>query len=504
MLQPCSGQEVASKEERKTMRTLLLSLALVMIGLIILIAVLTLVHPAFRNVRKKRLREWIQGSASIEVSKIEIKRGQREQQQSLTKPQAAPTMKKAAASNGQRFSHLHCPRCKCLVPTGASFCFQCGALLDASGTGKQPPLNKPSSSAKGTPTAPAGNPAATKPAPSSVPVTLQPSSMSTTRDEPTVQLTAGQTEGGQTEEMPIVSSSQVQPLSGRHLNMAVGSLSHPGIKRQHKPNEDSLFAAQGMQLQNSQPQFVGLFIVADGMGGHMFGQEASRLSIQTMIDWILPRVFGCRELSKADFKQLLADGVRAANQVIYQQNMAHCTEMGTTITAALIVDKLAFVANVGDSRTYLYRDVAGLRKITTDHSVVGYLVANGIIQPDDIYIHPQRNQLYRSLGMEKKVAVDLFTEQLQPGDTLLLCSDGLWEMVRDPTIQQILQHGTEPSKMGHTLFEAALQGGGADNISVIVVHITQTTRPQNAIGIQLLAKPETVEMPNMLPGEPGQ
>src|SRR6266496_878610 len=247
-----------------------------------------------------------------------------------------------------------------------------------------------------------------------------------------------------------------------------------------------------------------MFIAADGMGGHVYGQEASRLGIQTLIDRVLPRVCGSSDLREADFRQLLIDGVQAANRAIHQRNKEQRTDMGTTITAALVVDCTAFVANVGDSRTYLYRESEGLRKVTKDHSLVAYLVENGIIEADDIYIHPQRNQIYRSLGIKPVIPVDMFMEQLRPGDTLLLCSDGLWEMVRDPFIEQILRQGTDPSQMGQALIEAALEGGGTDNISVVVVQVIEAMRSTDAMGMQLLAKPETVEMPNLSHREPKQ
>ena len=135
---------------------------------------------------------------------------------------------------------------------------------------------------------------------------------------------------------------------------------------------------------------------------------------------------------------------------------------------------------------------------------MAYLVEAGIIQPDDIYNHPQRNQIYRSLGAEEVIPVDSFREQLQPGDTLLLCSDGLWEMVRDPLIQQILRKGADPSQTSSTLLQAALNGGGADNVSVIVIQVTQATGSRNMTGMQLLVKPETIEMPNMSQRQPNK
>lgn len=315
---------------------------------------------------------------------------------------------------------------------------------------------------------------------------------SAVRAESKGELSPGAPGNGQTEK-----AFEVQQRNDCHLNLLVGWVLHPGIKRQHKPNEDSLFAVQGIGLHHAQPHTFGLFIVADGIGGHAHGQDASRLAIQSMIDWVLPKVFRSGELHEADCRQILINGVQAANRAIHQQNTKQHMEMGTTITAALVIDSTAFIANVGDSRTYLYRTSEGLRKVTQDHSLVAYLVEAGIIQPDDIYIHPQRNQIYRSLGAKSVIQVDTFVEPLQPDDILLLCSDGLWEMVRDPDILQILRHGAHPSQISEALLEAALSGGGADNISVIVIHAIQATGHTDVHGMQLLVKPETVEMPNL-------
>lgn len=274
--------------------------------------------------------------------------------------------------------------------------------------------------------------------------------------------------------------SEGQQRNDRTLSLTVGTLSHPGITRHHKPNEDTLFAAQGMRLHHTQPHPFGLFIVADGMGGHAHGQEASRLAIQTMVDQVLPKVYGSSELNDGNLTQLLVDGVQAANRAIYQQNTRQHTAMGTTITAALVVGATAYMVNIGDSRIYLYRSPRGLRKITKDHSATAKLVENGIIQPDDIYTHPKRNQLYRSLGHKSSIVVDSFIEPLQPDDILLLCSDGLWEMVRDPLIEQILRNISDASQRNQALLEAALHGGGEDNISLIMVHVAQNSVASDA------------------------
>jgi serine/threonine protein phosphatase PrpC len=296
---------------------------------------------------------------------------------------------------------------------------------------------------------------------------------------------------------PAFPAPAVEQFTGRNMRLVVGTRSNPGIKRQHKPNEDSVFAAQGERAHNSSVEQFGLFVVADGMGGHASGQDASRLAIQTIESRVLPRLSSNEALTDEAYGQLLVDGVKEANTAVHQRNIEDRADMGTTMTAALIVGTTAHIANVGDSRTYLYRQPDGLKKITNDHSVVASLVEAGIIKPDDIYTHPKRNQIYRSLGEKPVIDVDSFTVLLRPGDKLLLCSDGLWDMVRDPTIEQILRAVPDPSQTGNALIKAALDGGGEDNVSVIVVYITEGTQHTGMTGIQLLARPDSPQYPPM-------
>jgi protein phosphatase len=140
------------------------------------------------------------------------------------------------------------------------------------------------------------------------------------------------------------------------------------------------------------------------------------------------------------------------------------------VTAGLIIGDTAIIANVGDSRTYLLRN-GRFEQITQDHSLVARLVDAGVIEPENVRSHPQRNQIYRSLGHKLDVEVDVFTQSLRAGDALVLCSDGLWEMVFDDEIQHIIEDARTPQRACDALVEAANRAGGDDNIAVIVVEM---------------------------------
>jgi serine/threonine protein phosphatase PrpC len=260
------------------------------------------------------------------------------------------------------------------------------------------------------------------------------------------------------------------------LRMDIGADWDAGITRKDRPNEDSLVALQGTCLYNNGLTPFGLFIVADGMGGHAAGQDASYLAIKAVLGMVLPGIVGCDRMNDEIIIDLLADSVQQANQRVYERSRQVGANMGTTITAALVIDKMAFVVNVGDSRTYLLREGEGLTQVTKDHSYVARLVDAGQITPEDVYTHPDRNQLYRGLGEKSGLEVDWFSVSLEVHDRLLLCSDGLWEMVRDAEIEKILQSmGCNPVQASKALIRAALKGGGVDNISSIVVYMAPIT-----------------------------
>jgi serine/threonine protein phosphatase PrpC len=259
------------------------------------------------------------------------------------------------------------------------------------------------------------------------------------------------------------------------LDLRIGAHQDPGIRRRHRPNEDTILMTRGLMPSASlsiPPKTFVLLVVADGMGGQGHGQEASQIAVQSVTEYVSGSLCAQQRLSE-DFLPLLRAGVQSANRVVYERNQQQETVMGTTMTAVLVSETTAYVAHVGDSRLYLYREPMGLTQITNDHSVVALLVAAGTIAPDDIYTHPRRNQIYRSLGSEASVEVDATAVQLAAGDSLLLCSDGLWEMVRDPQIAAIVAtRMSTPSDTAHALIQAALAGGGDDNVSAIVAQVS--------------------------------
>jgi len=270
-------------------------------------------------------------------------------------------------------------------------------------------------------------------------------------------------------------TSKQMPVYQRALRQTPGFLTHQGKIREH--NEDYVGVFQLALDQTGSAAPVGLYVVADGMGGQAAGEFASKGSVQqAFVQFINKQVLpelqrSTRRLDTATFatpQEQLENLVQVANELVFKANQATNTDRGTTITAVLIIGNQAYVANVGDSRTYLLRNNQ-LQQITLDHSLVFSLFKAGQITEEEIYTHPRKNEIHRSIGDKAQVQVDTFSQSLLPGDKLLLCSDGLWEMVRNPPIQQILASPATPQAICDQLVRMANDNGGEDNITAIVV-----------------------------------
>jgi len=277
-------------------------------------------------------------------------------------------------------------------------------------------------------------------------------------------------------------AAQLAFPNGVHL-LAAGD-SDAGNVRRSEPNEDSTLVLQLQRVHESLAAPVGVFIIADGMGGHDNGQGASRMTINIISDKLVRELLlppleaeksGGLTASVTPMEEdrlvgVLKGAVEESNNVLVQTNQHDKTDMGSTITGFMIVGDSAFIINVGDSRTYMLRE-GTLYQLTNDHSLVAQLLAGGLIEPDDVYTHPQRSQIFRSLGDKMNVQVDDFKQQLLPGDILVSCSDGLWEMVRNPQITDILTNAHDPQTACTQLIEAANANGGEDNVSAVVVFV---------------------------------
>jgi PPM family protein phosphatase len=233
-------------------------------------------------------------------------------------------------------------------------------------------------------------------------------------------------------------------------------------------NEDSLAAVTLNQVSELDTKSVGVYAVADGMGGHDGGEIASELAVRTAIRKIVEDVTEAQEVMPQNYQHWLEGAVALANRIVYNRANEVLKNMGTTLVMAVVVGHDVHIVNVGDSRAYIVSP-KGIRQITRDHSFAQALVDAGAITPDEAAVHPRRNILTQSVGPEETVAVDLFDEKLDDDEWLLLCSDGLWGMLSDIQIGQIIRQAPTPGDAARALVEATKAAGGHDNIAAVVV-----------------------------------
>jgi protein phosphatase len=252
--------------------------------------------------------------------------------------------------------------------------------------------------------------------------------------------------------------------------LLAAGLTDTGAQREHNQDDFVICMTEAGRSKTLPPS---LFIVADGMGGTVGGEIASAMVRDMLLEWAgvsLVSAAGANTRPLDSLGEQLAAQVQAISAAICESAQAHGTDMGTTITGCIIDGNVAQVVNVGDSRTYLIR-AGAIQRLTKDHSLMERLVDAGAISREDIYTHPERNLIFRALGDSGNVRVDVVACSLAAGDRLLVCSDGLWEMVRDPQLCRIVADAASPHAACRQLIDAANAAGGEDNITAIVIFV---------------------------------
>lgn len=254
--------------------------------------------------------------------------------------------------------------------------------------------------------------------------------------------------------------------------LIVGVAQSVGIQRDH--NEDALFTLTTNLKSDEKSLHFGLYIIADGMGGHEYGEIASSVAVRQLTSYVintlyLPLFSASGKKMDLSIQEVMHAGVIQAHQTIKKE----ASGSGTTITAALVLGDQMTIAHVGDSRAYIVDPDGSLQLLTHDHSLVKRLEEIGQISPEQASTHPQRNVLYRALGQGEPFEPDIATFPLQPGSQLILCSDGLWGVITESELADTIRSSPEPQLVCQSLVNLANSAGGPDNISVIIVRMPE-------------------------------
>lgn len=238
--------------------------------------------------------------------------------------------------------------------------------------------------------------------------------------------------------------------------MKTFSMTHIGQRRE--TNQDYMFTSE-----TAVGNLPNLFLVADGMGGHAAGDYASRFTVEKIVEYI----------TKSERKEPVAvikEAVDDANRLLMREASADSDKqgMGTTIVAATVVEEKLYAANVGDSRLYVINH-EGITQITRDHSLVEEMVRLGEMNKEEAKDHPDKNIITRAIGVFPEVSVDFFETGLRTEDTVLMCSDGLTNMIEDEEIKRIILGQRDIVEKAEKLIETANKNGGRDNITVVLI-----------------------------------
>jgi PPM family protein phosphatase len=301
--------------------------------------------------------------------------------------------------------------------------------------------------------------------------------------EATGEAAAGRIERGGVE-VDDVHEDGTRPLTAADVPGLVALRSRRGLSaaaqrdigRVRSINQDNVFAFLTTLPREASDVTLGLFIVADGMGGHDGGEIASRLAVTTVARNVLSELVlpALNDSVSEALQPLIITAVQDANRAIWEHAQAVGSDMGTTCTVVLLLGQALYVGHVGDSRAYLATPT-GMKVITNDHSAVGRLIQVGQLDPSEARDHPLRSQLYRTIGQHPDVLVDFVYQPLGDATHLLLCSDGLWGMVDDEVLLDVLEHSFWPQDACRELIARANLAGGDDNISAVVVTLPAQT-----------------------------
>lgn len=243
--------------------------------------------------------------------------------------------------------------------------------------------------------------------------------------------------------------------------MHIGVCTDRGRVREN--NQDCYYYSKSLTLP--------LFIVADGMGGHKAGEVASRMAVDVIV-----KIFNEDKINTSDDEDTIIDTIRRAiveaNNKIFQKSIEdlECNGMGTTITMAYLLNNKLIIGHIGDSRVYSINNNE-LKQITEDHSLVAELVKNGSISVEEAQIHPQKNIITRAVGTSNSIDIDIVIEEVKKDDIILLCTDGLTNMVNDLEIKSLILANEDMQRACDSLVKKANELGGQDNITVVAVKI---------------------------------
>lgn len=273
------------------------------------------------------------------------------------------------------------------------------------------------------------------------------------------------------EDKSIISQQNSEALCHKFSlqpGLQVAQKTDVGLQREQ--NEDTLYTFKTCIQSNDGLKLVGLFIIADGTGGFQDGEIASATAVRIAAEYILKHAYlpSLTQDSATETDITLLEVVKSAILAANQAVMDLVPQGGTTLTIALVVGFETYIAHVGDSRVYVYQSEA-LTQLTKDHSLVARLIELGQASSEETPTHPQKNVLYRAVGQFADLEVATYTHTLSPGSYLLMCSDGLWNLVSDQEISHTLASSASLLQAVNTLVQTAKTLGGNDNITVILV-----------------------------------